>query len=106
MFNQSQTDKINTIIATEVRKDGGRNNLHINADHVIAKMRNAGGTIKRINGAFRTVMNGSNGELYTVTLHQSGALSCGCKFFGTNKDRQHTGCKHTIALCKTLAPHI
>ncbi len=106
MFNQSQTAKIETILSTETRKDGGRNNLHINADNVIAKMKAQNGRIKRVNGSFKTVMNGSKGEIYTVTLHASGSLSCGCKFFETNRDRQSKGCKHTIALCKTLAPHV
>jgi len=106
MFNQSQTAKIETILSTETRKDGGRNNLFINADSVIAKMRSNGGRITRNNGAFATVMNGSKGEIYTVTLWANGSLSCGCKFFGTNKDRQTRGCKHTIALCKSLGRHL
>ena len=106
MLNQSQTAKIETILSTETRKDGGRNNLFINADSVIAKMRDNGGRISRNNGAFKTVMTGSKGEIYEVTLHASGSLSCGCKFFGTNKDRQTRGCKHTIALCKSLGRHL
>lgn len=106
MFTKSQTAKIQTVLSTETRNDGGRNNLFINADHVIAKMKAQNGRIKRNNGAFTTVMNGSKGEIYTVTLYSNGSLSCGCKFFGTNKDRQSKGCKHTIALVKTLAPHV
>tara|TARA_R110001592_G_scaffold39314_7_gene129426 strand:+ start:3758 stop:4075 length:318 start_codon:yes stop_codon:yes gene_type:complete len=103
MFTTSQLTKIQTVLSTETRKDGGRNNLFINAENVIAKMKAQNGRIKRVNGAFKTVMNGSKGEVYTVTLHASGSLSCGCKFFETNRDRQSKGCKHTIALVKTLA---
>ena len=106
MFTTTQISKIQTIQATETRKDGGKNNLHINADQVIADMKASGGRISRQNGAFKTVMTGSKGEIYEVTLHKNGSLSCGCKFFGTNDKRQQTGCKHTIALVKTLAPHI
>lgn len=106
MFTQSQTAKIQTVMSTETRRDGGRNNLFINADNVIAKMKAQGGRISRNNGSFKTVMTGSKGEIYEVTLWANGSLSCGCKFFGTNKDRQTRGCKHTIALCKTLAPHV
>lgn len=102
MFTLSQKAKINTIMNTEYRKDGGRNNLFINADQVIADMKANGGKISKVTGAFKTVMNGSNGEIYDVSLWENGSLSCGCKFFGTNKDRQDRGCKHTIALVKTL----
>jgi hypothetical protein len=106
MFTQSQTAKIETVLSTETRKDGGRNNLFINADNVIAKMRSNGGKISRNNGSFKTVITGSKGEIYEVTLWANGSLSCGCKFFGTNKDRQTKGCKHTIALCKSLGRHL
>lgn len=106
MFTSSQIAKIQTILSTETRKDGGRNNLFINADNVIAKMQAAGGRIKRNNGSFKTVMTGSKGEIYTPTLWRNGSLSCGCVFFQANKDRQERGCKHTIALVKTLAPHV
>ena len=105
MFTFTQRVTITTILNTETRKDGGRNNLFINADNVIAKMRSANGAIKRNNGDFTTVMNGSNGEVYCVALKEDGTLECGCKFFEMNGKRQSKGCKHTIALVRALAPH-
>ena len=105
MFTFTQRVTITTIMNTEIRKDGGRNNLFINSDRVVGKMQAQGGSIKRQDGGFTTVMNGSNGEVYRVELQKDGTLSCGCKFFELNGARQAKGCKHTIALVRTLAKH-
>ena len=104
-MNSNQQNTIITIISnnTEARKGQG-SKLIFRAEEILEKLKGSGASISTRGGNYRTTMQGSNGEIYAVSLWKSGKVSCGCQFFRTNDQRQTVGCKHTIALCKALEP--
>jgi len=102
-MTNEQADKVLSLLSNNRECRGGKGSkLLIRAEDIIAKLRGSGSCISTKNDNYTTTMNGSNGEVYKVSLWNSASLSCGCMFFRQNDLRQELGCKHTIALSLAL----
>ena len=104
-MNNQQADKVLTILSNNREcRNGKGSKLLFRGQDIIAKVKGSGASISTKNDNYTTTMIGSNGEVYKVSLWNTGKVSCGCMFFRQNDLRQELGCKHTIALSLALEP--
>lgn len=104
-MNNQQADKVLTILSNNREcRQGKGSKLLVRGQDIMAKLKGTGASISTKNDNYQTTMKGSNGEVYKVSLWNSGKVSCGCMFFRQNDLRQELGCKHTIALSLALEP--
>jgi len=104
-MNNQQADKVlNILNNNREARQGKGSKLLLRGQDIMNRLRGTGASISTKNNNYTTTMIGSNGEVYKVSLWNSGKVSCGCQFFRTNEQRQEVGCKHTIALSLALEP--
>ena len=104
MNNQQADTVLNLLNNNRECRGGSGSKLIWRAADIIEKLKGTGASISTKNNNYTTTMKGSHGEIYKVSLWNSGKVSCGCQFFRNNDLRQELGCKHTIALSLALEP--